>query len=132
MNKSNCYSTAIFFALSVGLLSMGANCPGCMISKECKSYKNNKVQCQNDKRCDFNEKKKLCHERSSELMSGCFDIVEEEACKASKDCTFDSMVRACTEAPNKGACNNIQSEKACNSEEHCLWHDEQQSCVNKK
>lgn len=125
------YYISAFFLMCTGLFLMGANCPGCFYTTDCKDYKKNKMQCESDRRCRFDKQKKACVMQPSGLLSGCFEIVDKEACKASKDCSYDKEARTCIEALEKGQCGNIQNQIACDADQNCVWSPGKRFCNEK-
>lgn len=131
MDKSQKFSAVFFAVITACLITMGANCPGCNMSKDCEAFNNKRELCKKDKRCFYNNATNICHQRPEGHLAGCYDIEDEIPCKESKDCTYDPVAQVCLEAATRGMCSNIQVAEACNADANCAWDAAISSCKEK-
>jgi hypothetical protein len=95
--------------------------------KQCSEYNNKKDECnaarQNTgEQCEYDAADNKCKVKIS-AATVCKNLADD-ACKASKDCTFDATkLPKCTDADQaiKGKCEAIQEMSPCNSDTTCLW-----------
>lgn len=123
MHKINNLGSIFFAIIAACLLTMGANCPGCNMNKDCGAYNNKRELCRQDKRCYYNNATHICHMRPEGHLAGCYDIDDEIPCKESKDCTYDEVAKVCLQATPGGLCGNIQVPAACDADAACVWDD---------
>lgn len=129
MKMKKCRFTV--FGLLIALISMGANCPGCLMKPECEKLDGNKAACEKAQNCLYEHMSGKC-EVQEKAQGGCMDIAEEAPCRASSNCFYDEAARVCLDAPGKNDCKTIHNETACNADKNCQWQADAHICGIKK